>query len=80
MEVVLRIFFLDFSNSYFQYGIEKFTWKSYTIIKALLITSQVELINKREFAQATLNKNSKTFMIYMAVLEAGTLIYLLQIA
>lgn len=29
------------------------------------ITKQVELINKKEFAKAALNKNIKTFVIYI---------------
>ena len=35
MEVVLRMLFLAFSNAEFQFGVEKFTWRAYTIAEAL---------------------------------------------
>lgn len=49
--------------------------------EALLITSQVELINKREFATTALDENSETIVIHIAALEVPTamLIYPLRI-
>lgn len=45
---------------------------------ALPTTNRVELINKREFAKAVLDKNFETFVIYMVALEAESSIYSLQ--
>lgn len=36
----------------------------------LFTTQKVELINKKEFAVAALDKNTKTFMVYIATLSA----------
>lgn len=47
----------------------------------MLMVRQVELINKHKFDKVILDKNSKTFVIYIATLEATIaimLIYLLQ--
>lgn len=37
--------------------------------EALSTTNRVEFINKKEFAKATLNKNSETFVIHVVVLK-----------
>lgn len=74
------MFFLVFSNANFQFDTEKLIWRSFTIVKALSISNQVELINKREFTKIRLNKNSKIFVMYVVVLEVGMLIYSLYIA
>lgn len=62
--MILEIPFLSFSNT----GIKlikpkKLIKKIYTIIKALSTTNKVKLIDKKEFAQTVLNKNSKTFIV-----------------
>lgn len=44
-------------------------WKYYTIGKVLLTTKQINFIDKKKFAKAVLNKESKTFMIYVAALQ-----------
>lgn len=49
------------------------TSRYYTIADALPTTSRVELINKIEFAKLALNENSKTFIVYVVVLEATEL-------
>ncbi len=51
--------------------LKKFTWRSYTTVKALPTTKQVELIDKKEFAKATLDENSKTFVVHIAALKAS---------
>lgn len=44
-------------------------------------TKKVKLINKKEFAKAVLDEQSKIFVVYIAVLETPEkTIYLLQIA
>ncbi len=69
MEMVPGILFLAFSNADFQFGAEKLIWRSYTAAKVLPITSRVELINKREFAKAALDKNSETFVVHVSALD-----------
>ncbi len=39
------------------------------LAEALPTTSWVEVINKKEFAKAVLDKNSETFVVYVATLE-----------
>ena len=44
-------------------------WKIYNTNKALFIIEQVLIINKKDFIIAVLGANSKTFIVYMAILE-----------
>ncbi len=64
--------FLALSNADFQFGVEELTWRSYTAAEALPTTNWVELIDKREFAKAALDGNSKTFVVHVATLEIST--------
>ncbi len=67
--------FLSFSNADIKFAeLGKLTWRTNTIVEALLTTSRIELIDKREFARAALDKNSETFIIHVSTLEA-TIIY-----
>ena len=62
--------FLSFSNADIKFSeLKKVTWRTYTIAKALPITNQVELINKREFAKVALDENFETFMVHVATLK-----------
>ena len=70
VEMVLGMFFLTLSNANLQFPKKELTWRSYTIAKALPTTKRVELFDKKEFIKAALNKNSETFMVYVATLEA----------
>lgn len=47
----------------------KLTWRSYTAVEALLIISQIELMNKGKCIKAILNKNFKTFVMYIVALK-----------
>lgn len=38
------------------------------VIKALLMHNQMHHINKKDVAKAVLNKDSKTFVVYVAIL------------
>ena len=66
LEVIFGIPFLTLSNADVQFVEKELTWRSYSTAKALPIIKRVELNNKKEFAKATLDKNSKTLVIYMA--------------
>lgn len=73
--------FLALNNADFQFDIKALISKAYTITEALPTTSQVELINMREFVNVTLNENSKTFVIHILVLKiTKNLIHLFQAA
>lgn len=61
--------FLDLSNANFQFGTEKLILKPYTIAKTLPTISKIKIIDKKKFAKIALNKNCKTFMIYITTLE-----------
>ncbi len=74
MKVVLEMPFLAFSNTDLQFGAEKLTWRIYTIVEALSITSQVKVIDKREFAKTALDKNSETFIMYVSALDIAKLL------
>lgn len=80
-EVILSMLFLTFSGANVQFLKRKLTWRSYTIAKDLPTTKWLELIDQKKFAKATLNENYKTFVMYVAVLEApivGMTIYSLR--
>ena len=66
-EVVLEIFFLKISNVDIAFGEKTLTWKSNTPNKALLNTEQVQLVDLKEFVIVTLDKDSKTFVMHMAI-------------
>lgn len=70
MEIVLKILFLSFSNGDFELNAKKFTRRLYTTNKALCLAKKVEMINKYVFVEAALNRNSDTFVVYVANLEA----------
>ena len=61
--------FLTLSNADVQFVEKELTWRSYTIAKALPTTKRVELIDKKEFAKAALDKNFETFVIHIASLN-----------
>ncbi len=71
MEVVLKMLFLSLSNADIEFiELKKLTWRFYTTVKALSTINWVELINKREFTKAALDRNSKIIIIYISVLKA----------
>ncbi len=70
-EVVLGMLFLAFSNADFQFGAEELIWKTYTIAKALPITCQIKLIDKREFGKAALDKKLETFVVHISAVEVA---------
>ena len=81
MKIVLEISFVSLSNTNIEFAeLEKLTWRTYTIAEALSTTSQVKLIDKREFAKAALNEYFETFVVHIAILKVPTamLIHLLR--
>lgn len=74
MEKVLDMPFLTFCNANIAVIEKEFTWKSYTTADVLLTTRRVELINKKEFTKAALDKNSETFVIYIVSLNLAPIL------
>ncbi len=72
--MVLEISFLDLSNTIFQFSTEKFILRSYTVAETLSTINRIEIIDKKEFARVALDENSKTFVVYVAVLKVLTTI------
>ena len=70
-EMVLGLLFLTLSNVKDQFVEKELIWRSYTTAKALLTTKRVELIDKKEFANAALDENSETFVVPVASLNLG---------
>ena len=70
MEVVLGMPFLTFSNTDIQFAKKELTWRSYTAVKASPTTKRVKLIHKKEFAKTALDRQSETFVVHIAALEA----------
>ena len=70
MEMVLKMLFLIFSNANIQFAEKELTWRSYTAIEVLPTTKWVIIINKKEFAETALNKESETFVVHVALLKA----------
>ena len=66
-EVILGIPFLKIRNTDMSFGKGTLMWKFYTIIKALLTTKQVQLVDPKEFIIAALDADSKTFVVHMAI-------------
>lgn len=64
--MVLRMFFLTFSDLDLWFAEKKLIWRSYITAKALPIINRVQLIVKKEFAQAALDENSETFVVNLA--------------
>ena len=61
--------FLTFGTANTWFVEWKIVWKTYSTAKALSITQKVEIINKKEFATATLNENNEIFVVHMAALS-----------
>ena len=76
MEIVLRCAFSHPQQFNCQFAEKELTWRSYTTAEALLTTKRVELIDKKEFAKAVLDENSKTFVMHVASLNLVPRIYL----
>lgn len=67
IKVVLKILFLRFNNANVLFDDKTFIFRLYIINKILFIIKQVQIINKSDFAIMVLDKNNKTFFIYIAI-------------
>ena len=69
IEVVLGMLFLTFSNANIWFAERELVWRTYSTAEALPTTQRVEIIGKKEFAAAALNKEDETFVVHMAALN-----------
>ena len=60
---------LIFSNVNMSFAEQKLIGRFYTAIEALLTTKLIEIIDKKKFAKAALDKHIKIFVIYMTFLS-----------
>ena len=67
---------LTIKNANIQFVEKKLIWGFYTTAKALSTTKRVELINKKELAKPVFDKNSETFVVYVASLKLAPEIHL----
>lgn len=75
--MVLGIHFHLHSNANIKFAeLEKLIRRSYTIAEVLHTISWMEVINKKEFVNTTLDENSETFAMYIVALKT-ILIHLL---
>lgn len=78
VNAILEMLFLTLNNAIIVFANQELTWRSYIPAKVLLTTKQVDIINKKKYAKAALNKNIKTFVVYMAYKSAKMSIYSAQ--
>lgn len=70
MIMVLKISCSSFKNTVVKFAeLKKLTLRSYTTVEALSTTSQIKLIDKREFTKIALDKNFKMFIVYTTPLK-----------
>ena len=67
--MTLEISFLKLNNADVLFGNETLTWKIYITNKALPITKQVQIINKKNFVIVALDADNKTFVVHLAIWE-----------
>lgn len=72
IEVIFEMFFLAFNNTNVSFIYKKFIWRFYIIFVALLITTRVKIIDKKEFAIAELDSEKKTFKTDIAFFSLGS--------
>ena len=66
-EVILKMFFFKLSNSDISFGKKILIWRTYTTNKALSITKQVQIIDKKDIIIAKLDADSKTIVVHVAI-------------
>lgn len=64
-DVILGIPFLTSSNADVRFSERQLFWRAYTEAEALLTTRRVEIIDRKEFAAAALNKDAYAFVMHV---------------
>ncbi len=68
-DIVLGMSFLTMSNADVNFQARDLQWRSYTTGKVLLITRQVELIGKKEFAAVAIDPEHEAFVVHVVALS-----------
>lgn len=71
----MGIFFLNFNNVDVLFVKQKLIWSSYTPVKALPMTKQVQIIGYKEFVAAALDLSKEAFVMHVAYLRVKMLIH-----
>lgn len=69
IKMVFQMPFLFFNNIDVMFNTRELNWKKYTIAKVMPTARSVDLMNKYQFIEASLNKALTMFIVYMNVLE-----------
>ena len=69
-EVVIEMSFLTLSNADVDFLGQELRWRTYTPKKALPTIRHIELVGRKEFATATLDLESETFVIHIVSLNS----------
>lgn len=69
VNVILQMSFFTLSNINIQFIYQKFYWRLYIVIKALSTIHYIIFINHKKFAAIVLEKNEKTFEVYISSLR-----------
>lgn len=72
--MVLNISFLTVNNVYILCLEQNLTWKFYTTAKILSIIKHIKLINTKKFNKIAINKNIKTFVVYITSLSLSLIL------
>lgn len=70
MDVILGMSFLVLSNANILFNTESFISRIYSAADSLPTAKYIKFINRHKFTKDALNKNSKTFVVYIIALEA----------
>lgn len=68
--------FLTFGNTVIQIAEQELVQRTYITAETLPTTQNIEIINKNKFAIIVLNKDNKTFVVYIVTLNMNSNIYL----
>ena len=73
--MVIGMLFPTINNANIQFADKVFTWRTYTIKKALPTTRCIELIDKKKFAKTAFDENVKAVVVHMSFLNSKMTIY-----
>lgn len=73
MKEVLEIPFFSFGNIVIEFIEKKLVQRTYIVIEALFTTIKIEVIDKKDFPQAAIDKNIETFIVYVSSIRLGSM-------
>ena len=74
LEEVFGMSFLTLRDADVDFLLRDLRWRIYTSKEALATTTRVELVDKKEFAAATLDPEHETYVVHVASLSSAPLI------